>query len=159
MKRTSTDDATWTKVLNDWSLTSLKDHSSCADCHEESSREDSEDCDTDPTADACCEVELQSLSLWWAASPLSHEAQSHRPNSAFTSMLISILVWFVYYRCMGKATGAICDFVSVCVCTVKEKRLELSTPNSVQSLGMHWLWDQKVKVKVTLLSKCAVGMS
>ena len=52
----------------------------------------------------------------------------------------------------------------LCVRDLKEKRLELSTQNLVQtysawkSLGMHWPWSQKVKCQGRAVTKCATGV-
>jgi len=66
-------------------------------------------------------------------------------------------------RCVGRVISCICDYVSVCLCVraLKGKRLELSTPNLVDMLGMAVALyaltflvkrSKKVEVKVTGLS-------
>jgi len=43
-------------------------------------------------------------------------------------------------RCVGTVISSVCDFVGLCVRTLKEKRLELPTSSSVHvclDLGMH----------------------
>ena len=57
---------------------------------------------------------------------------------------------------------SVCVSLILNVCALQEKKtklkLELSTPNLVDILGMHWFWGQKIKGQGHAVIKCAAGL-
>jgi len=65
------------------------------------------------------------------------------------------------YRCVGRVISRIGDFVCMCVCALKEKRLQLSTPNLAvaRHACIDPARDQKVKGQGHAVIECASSVA